>query len=62
MDMEGYDGLKTKPRSGRPKVVLDADAMLIRATLMARPFDSLREIVMELTPHLAPHMRSVYER
>ena len=58
----GYDGLKTRPKSGRPKVIEDEERLLILATVMARPFDAVKEIVQELTPQLQPNMRSIYRR
>ncbi|KAK3917603.1 Transposable element Tc3 transposase [Frankliniella fusca] len=61
-EAEGYEGLKTRPRSGRTRVVADDDTLLITATVLARPKDTVQEKVQELTPHLAPHIDTVYKR
>lgn len=61
-EAEGCQGLKTRPRPGRRKVVTQEEVQLLSASIMADPFRSLRDVVMELTPHLAPHMKTVYER
>ena len=59
---EGYDGLNTRPRSGRPKVITEEEDLLIRGTALARPFDSVKTIVRELAPHLMEHLKTVYDR
>jgi len=59
---EGYDGLKTRPRSGCPRKVSPEDVALIRASLLARPFATCQEVVLELLPHLVPHMKTVHRR
>ena len=59
---EGYEGLNTRPRSGRPKVITVEEELLIQATTLARPFDSVKEIVRELAPHLMDHLKTVYAR
>ena len=59
---EGYEGLNTRPRSGRPKVITVEDDLLIQATALARPFDPVKDIVRELAPHLMEHIKTVYAR
>ena len=59
---EGYAGLNTRPRSGRPKVISLEEDLLIQASLLARPFDAVKKIVLELTPHLMEHIKTVYAR
>lgn len=59
---DGFAGLKTKPRSGRPKSVSDEDVELLRASILAMPFRTLQDIVLELTPHLVDKMKTVYRR
>lgn len=59
---EGYDGLKTRQRSGRPKVVSEEDVMILRALVLARPLDHVNTIVLENLPHLAGSMKAVYKR
>lgn len=61
-DEEGYEGLKTRHRSGRPKTVSDEDIVILRALVLARPMDHLKSIIQEDMPHLIQHMRAVYAR
>lgn len=59
---EGYEGLKTKPRSGRPKVVSDEDIFVLRGLMLGHPLNHLKDVVREFMPHLVPSMRTVYRR
>ena len=59
---EGYDGLRTRQRSGRPKIMTEEELMNLRALAMANPLLHLKDIVREHMPHLVDHMRAVYQR
>jgi transposase len=59
---EGYEGLKTRPRSGRPRAVSEEDLEVLRGHMLGRPLAHLKEIVREHMPHLLQSMRTVYRR
>lgn len=59
---EGFDGLETRPKTGRPKATTPEQDADIRASVLAQPKRSTLAIVRELYPENEASMSTIYRR
>lgn len=59
---EGFDGLTTRPKTGRPKATTPEQDADMRASMLAMPKRSAIAVVRELFPENEASMSTIYSR